>query len=248
MAGIRFVYQKPIAIVSNGNKSALVIGDIHIGIEQRLKNKGLKIDNITERMIADILDTSAEFDVNKIIILGDIKDSILYPERYERFQIKKFFNELSIYDVVLLSGNHDSHMSEILNVKLKMEYIFGKNVFLHGNRWPSEESMLSDSIFIGHNHMAISIKENGHVVYNDKVWMRSKLLVKNARLKYKKFNKNIELIAVPSFNPFIIGSNILDDKLPISPIIRSGIFNYQDGSIYTLGGDKLGTIKNLRKK
>ena len=248
MVGIRFVYQKPIAIVSNGNKSALVIGDIHIGIEQRLKNKGLKIDNVTERMIAEILDTSAEFNVNKIIILGDIKDSILYPEKYERFQIKKFFDELSIYDILLLSGNHDSHMEEILNAKLKTEYIFGKNAFLHGNRWPSEELMQLDSIFMGHSHMAISIKENGHVVYNDKVWMRAKLSTKNARLKYEKFNKNIELITVPSFNPFITGSNILDDKIPISPIIRSGIFNYQYGRIYTLGGDELGTIKNLKKK
>lgn len=248
MDGIRFVYNKPMIIVSHNDRNALVIGDVHIGIERKLKKKGLEVDNLTGRMTSDILDTAAEFNVNEIIILGDIKESILYPERYERFQIEKFLKELSIYNLILLSGNHDSHINEIAKIKLETEYVFGNNVFLHGNRWPSEKSMMSDFIFIGHNHMAVSIKENGYVVYNDKVWLKAKLSIKNAHLRYKKFNKKIEMIAVPAFNPFITGFNILQDKEPISPIIKNGIFDYQNGNIYTLNGDILGSIKKLKKK
>ena len=89
---IKFVYNEPAMIVKAESREHLVIADLHIGMELGLSKKGVHLFGASERMAGRINAIMNQFSLRSIIMLGDIKESILYPEEAETRLLKQFFS------------------------------------------------------------------------------------------------------------------------------------------------------------
>lgn len=250
MKDLRFVYDEPAAVIKAGRKNIIVVGDLHIGAERTMLSKGINIYNATELIAKKLIRIAEDFDSLQIIMLGDIKDSILNPGKEERSALQRFFLMLKDYNITVTRGNHDSHLSEIVDLKIVDEEIIGRFALLHGNRWPSEKAMQMDYIMTAHNHIAASFTGNGYT--KEKVWLVAMINKINALRFYKKVNSAEKLIMMPAFNDFIIGRAINEtakiEGREINPLVKNSVFNYKKGKVYDLKGELLGELVGLLQK
>ncbi len=245
---VRFIYNEAAVAVTIDGIDRLVIGDLHIGAEKAFIRKGIKLYNAVEQMIKKIKHITKEFGIKELIILGDVKDTVLYPEPVESAEVKNFFKELSDYTITVTAGNHDPHLNEIADCKIVDELVIGGYAFLHGHRWPSDEAMRSDYIFAGHNHVAVSLRDKNNAFYNQKAWLVSKFNKKPGLERYPDANKNIVFVVLPAFNDLIVGMPVNDLKGDnLSPLFRNKIFDYRSAKVYSLHGEMIGTPSGIKR-
>ena len=170
MRYLRFVYNEPAIIALHGAEKYLVIGDLHIGMERNLRERGVHVD-ATAQLSDRIRKLVKEFSIDKVILLGDIKESILYPDAAEARLVRSFFERLGDLDIEVIAGNHDAHLQELISNRISRELIIGRFAFLHGDKRPSEKAMLCDYLITAHSHPAVRIIDKNGAVYEEKVWV-----------------------------------------------------------------------------
>lgn len=246
---LKFAFDDSALVVTSAKKSHIVIGDLHIGIERKLSDRGVHIHNASNLMLKKLIGLCGQFETKSIIMLGDVKDAILYPDAAEAASIKAFFEGLGGYDVTVIRGNHDAHLEEIAGIKVLDELILGKFSMLHGNKWPSQEAMMADYIITAHNHVAIRITDINGGTYTEKAWLMAGINADNARLHYEKFNPGIKLIVAPAFNDLITGKPMNEvSGILLNPLLNNRVFDYEQADIYTIKGDSLGKLSRFMQR
>lgn len=145
----------------------LVIGDLHLGFEEALRQSGILVP---ERQIKDIIENLKQIfkeiektgKINKIVFLGDIKHAF-YFEKEE----KRGFNEIMDFlqtklnpeNIILVKGNHDT-MDYSIERKMKPYHEESGILFIHGHK-PISEAILKkvDTIVMGHTHPCVIFSE-----------------------------------------------------------------------------------------
>ena len=246
---LRFIYDSAALVLSGGQGNVLVVGDMHIGMERRLKDRGVHLYGATEHMAEQIKRIAKENSAKRIVMLGDVKESILRPDSTDVMLIRGFFGGLEGFDVTVARGNHDAYLEDVVRTPIVDEVDIGKFALLHGHMWPSDKAMLKDYIVIAHNHVAISLRDDNGAIYNQKAWLVAEVDAEGAAKRYKKFNKKIKLIVMPAFNDLIVGTpvNMRDDR-HINPLFRNGVFDFPNAGVYAISGSLLGTPESLSAK
>ena len=218
--------------------STIIISDVHIGYEEALNKKGIMIPRLEfEEMAKRIKKMITPLGkVERIIINGDLKHEFGTISEQEWRNTLKFLDLLAKYcnEVILIKGNHDMILGPIArkrNVKIVDYYLIGKVLITHGDRMPKEEILKqADTIIIGHEHPAITLKD-GARVETFKCFMKG---------KYKRKN----LIVLPSFNAIVEGTNMIRDKT-LSPFLKQSLDDFEvfvvEDKIYNFG-----KLRNLR--
>ncbi len=232
---MRFVYEEPAMVALHGSERYVVVGDLHIGVELGLRGRGIHVD-ATERLAGRIRSLVNEFAADKVIMLGDIKESILYPDVAEARLIRTFFDRLGDIDIEIVAGNHDAHLQDIIGNKISKGLVIGRFAFLHGNRNPSDEAMLCDYLVTAHSHTAVRIVDKNGAVYEEKAWVVADVNRDAAAAAYPRFNRRIKLIVAPAFNDLITGVLAGEGLKGHNPLFRSGLFGYGTLKAYTLDG------------
>lgn len=243
---VRFVYDEAAVVVTVNGTGYLVIGDLHIGAERKLVRRGIRVYSAVEAMTKKIRALMEQFQLKNMVILGDVKDTILYPDTTEQNEIKRFFGALKEYKIVVTVGNHDPHLTEIVAVDVKEELIEDGFAFLHGHKWPSDEAMKCRYLFVGHNHAAVSMTDRNMGFYSQKAWLIANLKKKTLE-RYPDCNKNIRLVVLPAFNDLITGmpvNEVFEENL--SPLFRNGVFDYKGAKVYSLRGELVGTPATIK--
>lgn len=238
-ANLRFVYGEPALIAKAGRKEYLVVADLHIGMELKLSKRGIHLFNATDRMAERINRMMGEFSLDNLIILGDVKESILYPENAEIKLLRGFFRQMDRYGLNIVAGNHDAHLSNIIGREVKKDLSLGNFGFVHGNRKPSEDMMALKYIISAHDHMAIRIMDSSGAFYEQKAWAFYNISPKKARSSYGKFNRNIKLVSMPAFNDLITGTAISENPRRLNPLLSNGIFDRGSAEVYNLLGQRI---------
>ena len=239
-AKIKFVYNEPAMMIRAKRRKYLVVGDLHIGIERNLSARGVHVPNATDFMADRIIKMMKDFSLRRIIMLGDIKESILYPDTASSRLIKDFFARLEDFEISVVAGNHDAHLGEIVGLPVERELIVDGFSFLHGNKMPSEEAMRSDYMITAHSHAIVRIRDVGGAVYDEKVWLITRLNGVAARRMYKKVNAEMKLIVMPAFNSLIMGTEMSKFyKGSANPLIRNRIFGYSKAEVYNMMGQRI---------
>lgn len=234
------MYDEPALIASEGDTEYLVVSDLHIGMEIEMSKKGVHLYNATDRMSDRIINIMKEFSLRNIIILGDVKNSILYPETAEIKLLKGFFKLLEGFNVRIIAGNHDAHLDKIIDRPVVKELSIGKFGFIHGNRKPAEKMMMVDYIISAHDHVAVKITDKNGAFYEQKAWAIYNISKKTAGDNYTTFNKKARLISMPAFNDLIMGATLgRGSKRGLNPLITNGIFNYKTIEVYNLYGQRI---------
>ncbi len=243
---IRFLYDGAALLLYSRAKRHLVLGDLHLGLERKLHERGVHIYSMAEHMAGQIKALAERGKTGSVILLGDIKESIMYPDAAERSSIDEFFRLLGGLDVRIAAGNHDGHLAELVKARIDNEIIIGNVAMLHGHMWPSEEAMTKDYIVVAHNHVAVSFRDENGALYNQRAWLVAKVDQSGARRRYKTFNVNAKLIVMPAFNDLIIGKAVNElEGNHINPLFRNMIFDYKNADIYSMDGSILGTPSSL---
>lgn len=152
----------------------LVISDLHIGIERELFEKGVNIPTQTNYLLEKIKKIKEEFNVDKLVIVGDFKHNVPKISVIEIKEIPYAVNYLSeiFKKVIILKGNHDGDLEKVIenkdNVLLAKEMKIGKVTFTHGNR----RSIYDTDIYvIGHHHFVKSITTSIGESFYEKVFV-----------------------------------------------------------------------------
>ncbi len=204
------------------NYKTLIISDTHIGykyyyndfiakkhLEETIKN----IEEIKNEL------KNKEFEIEKIIINGDIKDAFGYPKK-----TKEIFNVFNLYlkqnfkEAIYILGNHDTGLKGINS------YEFDNIFITHGDKNIKTDKKI---IIIGHQHPGVKLKL-GTKTENYKCFIIC-----------KKEDKNV--VVLPNFSNSSNGSS-LDKNNYISPYLKN-IYEY--GDIIVLENKKLFEFNNV---
>ncbi|MEM0200964.1 MAG: metallophosphoesterase [Candidatus Micrarchaeaceae archaeon] len=217
------------------DSSCLVIGDLHLGKELKFENEGITFLNVTKTISKTLIDVFKKKKIKKLIILGDIKESIMYPDKKEYELLKEFFNpiEKQGIEILIAKGNHDGHLEEVfkqikINATINKEIFFEDFIFMHGNSMPSQKAVLKKYIIIAHSHS---------IYKGNRIWIKAKI-GKNAKKIYKEVNPRIQLIVVPHFNPLLSGLE-LEKINEFIPMFRNNVFDFKNKKIFTLNGKEV---------
>ncbi len=173
----------------------LVLADVHLGYEIELLRKGINVPSQTEKIINEIIQIGKDFDLKKLIIVGDFKHNVPKVSYQELKEIPEAIKKLAenFDQVIIIKGNHDGKLEELVpkldNVKITKEMRIGKVVFTHGHRKPRFEGKL---YIIGHNHpVYYYLTSIGEIVY-EKVFIYG-------------YAERFQVLILPAFNPLIGG-------------------------------------------
>lgn len=243
MNGVQPVYGET-ALVS-GN--CLVIGDLHIGLESHLRAKGFNVLSRTHEMLDRILSMSG--DADRLIVLGDVKDSVPGSTKQEYSEIPVFFDRLcdAFSSVDIVRGNHDTELEEFVPGRVSIRPATGLVVddvgFVHGHTWPSAEVMRCRTLVMAHNHPSVLFKDGIGRQTTEPCWVRGRF---NPGPSDRYDALPDSLVITPAFNRMLGGSpvNSRDEGL-LGPILNNDLIDIDSMGIFLLDGLYLGTRGDL---
>ena len=212
----------------------LIINDLHIGYEAELHRKGILVPRFQLKEIIESVGKILEYTkAEKVVINGDLKHDFGKILQQEWKEVSEFLDFLlESCSVTIVQGNHDPVIKPIAdkrNVAVVGSYRVGDILIVHGDELVSTDA---SRIIIGHEHPAIKIRDGSK-------WEKYKCFLKG------KWRRK-ELIAVPSFNPLLEGTDVLEGKM-LSPFLddvsKFTVFIVSKGEVY-----EFGTVKGLRAK
>ncbi len=230
-------------------KKMLVIADLHIGIENELQHQGLHATSQLSQMWYMIKKICMEYHPENIILLGDIKHSIPMTPFHEKKQLRSFFKELTEYaKIQLIPGNHDGNIQWYLTDEIILHESDGTIIdsiaFIHGHRWPKESLMNASYLLMGHTHPTIMLQDRLKYESYESCWVRTKLNPEKTKEHYSSFNKKMEIVICPAFNPLCGGLAVNKDGI-MGPL--NAIIDQDKNEYFLLDGSYLGTNKTLQK-
>jgi putative SbcD/Mre11-related phosphoesterase len=228
----------PAALVKTTKTRTLVIADPHIGWEMALQEKGIHVPSQTPKILNKLVALLQEQKPNALLVLGDVKYTVVKAELGEWHDIPDFFSELLRYvkDIGIIRGNHDANLEPLLPEKVKMlpatGIIVGDVGFFHGHKWPSPALLSCKALVMGHVHPVVVFHDPSGFRITRQVWVKAKcntgelaktLLQKhNVKIKgtaeatvknhYGFSPSSAEVLMMPSFNDFLGGRAINETR------------------------------------
>ncbi len=228
---------------------ALVIADLHIGIEEELREKGVQIPSRAEVMARRLADLADRTRATDLIILGDVKHLVPRMASRERRDVYVFFRDLSsTFDTITIAqGNHDGILRNIVprTVRFRSPYGFreGDVGYCHGHAWPYKKVMEAATLVMGHNHPAVGFRDDLGRREIVPCWMRVPFVRRTKR--YSKLPR--EAVVVPAFNELCGGMPVNDVRARfLGPVFREGLLGVDQATLHLLDGTNLGRLADIR--
>lgn len=227
----------------------LVISDLHIGVEAQLLSKGFHIASRTDEMMDSIREAAGTV-CSRIILIGDIKDSVPGSSRQEHREIPVFFDRLLDYfdTVDVVRGNHDTGLEEFLPGRVRIRPATGLRIFdtgfIHGHTWPSEDVMAAGTLVMGHAHPAVMFSDGIGRQMTEPCWLRGRFRDDAVSDRFPALPERF--VVLPAFNRMLGGSpvNVIGEPL-LGPVLSSELIDIDNASIHLLDGIDLGSRGDL---
>jgi uncharacterized protein len=228
----------PAATVKAEKTRTLLIADPHLGWEMQLQQKGIHVPSQTQKILNKLTAIITEYKPDKLVILGDVKYTVVSSEFGEWQDIPDFFNKLSncIGDISVVRGNHDANLEPLLPENIQLlpaaGAVIGDEGVFHGHNWPSPALLACKTLVMGHLHPVVVFRDPAGFKITRQVWMRAtcdteqltKILLQKHNVKiegsaaetlqkhYGIKAKASELFIMPSFNDFLGGRPINETR------------------------------------
>jgi putative SbcD/Mre11-related phosphoesterase len=230
---------QPAALVKTQKTRTLLISDPHIGWEMELQQKGIHVPSQTGKLLNKLITILTEVKPDALVVLGDVKYTVMKSEFGEWLDVPEFFKQLQPYvsKISIVRGNHDANLEPLLPENVDMlpatGAVIGDVGVFHGHKWPSPELLGCKTLVMGHLHPGVVFRDPTGCRMTRQVWMRAdvdgvtlaRVLLRKANIKIKdpveetlKQHYNIklktsELYIMPSFNDFL-GGRPLNETRP----------------------------------
>jgi len=227
----------------------LVVADLHIGLEEELQEKGIRVPSRAEGMGRKLMDLAARRSATRLVILGDVKHLVPKMASRERRDVYVFFRDLAstFKEIYIAQGNHDGMLKHIVPRSVRFKPAYGFRIedvgFCHGHAWPYKKVMEGTVLLMGHNHPAAAFRDALGSRQVVPCWMRVPFLRKHKR--YPKLPR--EAIVVPAFNELCGGMPVNDVRARfIGPLFDEALVRVEDASIHLLDGTNLGRLGDIK--
>lgn len=223
------------------DKRFVAVSDLHIGLESALGEKGVSIGKSSaDQMLSELSKLVKRESADGIILLGDVKHKVGTIARQEWDDIPRFLKALAaISQVYLVPGNHDGNIRHLVPQEVNLVgskgMVLEDTLLVHGHSMPSEVRAQVKRIVMGHIH-PVFLKA-GSLINGERVWIHLRAR-KDALFSEEGL---IDVVVVPSLNPYLYASGAKSYHRSISPImtrimehsggIESCIVARLDGSI-----------------
>jgi putative SbcD/Mre11-related phosphoesterase len=254
------IYPYPILnLESSSGERYLIVSDVHIGWEDKLRAAGLIVDfsDSVVEMAKVLLDAQKKTGISNLIILGDLKSSTSVITKSEWTNVPRFINTLEkSFKIFIIPGNHDGKLSYLLpfypNLLLPSGLRIDNVLLFHGHTRPRITSDIT-RIIIGHLHPVL--KREGSILNGSKVWV--KLVLSKIISKYSENpdERKIEVIILPHFNELMdyysksskIKVGLTNkSKLPfLDALIYKQHWNLLDGFMFSTDGTLVGNLQDV---
>ena len=231
---LTLLFPQPAALVKTKKTKTLVIADPHIGWENALQEKGIHVPSQTPRIIQKLTDLLAKHKPDSLLILGDVKCTIIAAELGEWHDVPDFFYKIRqhVADICIIRGNHDANLEPLLPEEVKILPATGTTIgdvgFFHGHKWPSPTLLKCKTLLMGHMHPVVVFRDPTGFKTTKQVWIKAQLNIdqipkawlrrqgkKNegsseatVKRDYGFEPKTTQLFVVPSFNDLLGGRAI----------------------------------------
>jgi putative SbcD/Mre11-related phosphoesterase len=221
----------PAALVKTETKKTIVIADPHLGWEMSLQEKGIHVPSQTPKILKKLVDLFVEYKPDALLIVGDVKYTVMTSEPGEWRDIPDFFNEIKnhVREIGVIRGNHDANLEPMLPENVEMHPATGVTVgdvgLFHGHKWPSPALLGCKTLVMGHLHPVVVFRDPAGFRLTRQAWMRvdcnaealAKTLLRKHKVKVegtleetlqKHYNVKLrseEMFIMPSFNDFLGG-------------------------------------------
>lgn len=228
---------------------AVVVGDVHVGLESDLRMAGVHLPSQTQRMRRRLADLVALTRAERLIVIGDLKHRVPFSTKQEIRELPTFFDDIPAR-VELVRGNHDVDFEDLLDVVVHdAEGIrVGDVGLLHGHTWPSDEVMGARTVVTCHNHPAVVlVDEMGHR-HKEPAWVRARF-TQAAHERYAGLREDAQLVVMPAFNELTGGTafNAQEGERLLGPLFQQGLVDVEGARLWTIDGVELGTVGSLRR-
>jgi len=245
MATVEPVVGEAAAVADCGDVRALVVADVHAGIESALRaERGVSIDSRAESRRRRLLDLCADRDPDRVVVLGDLMHSIGGPGGAERGEIETLVEALPV-PLTLVKGNHDGDVESWLETATVVEggLRIGPVAFAHGHTWPDPELLGAETLCTGHEHPRVRLTDEVGGRRTERVWLRGPL----ARDPFADRGDDAdwaapELVVFPAFNELSGGTWVNAESDFLSPFLPAALPN---GEAYLLDGTRLGDYRSV---
>jgi putative SbcD/Mre11-related phosphoesterase len=228
----------------------LCAGDLHIGLEDEMRSKGVIVPSQTDKMLEELLSLAEGCD--RLVLLGDVKHQVPGTSDQEHSELPRFFHSLAkaFGEIDVVRGNHDVGIEDIfftgVHIHPSTGFAIGDVGFVHGHIWPSNVVMAKPTLVMAHNHPAILFRDGvGHVT-TERCWLRGGFK-EEAHARYPELPD--ETVVMPSLNRSLQGSpvNLIGGR-QIGPLFGKGMIDLENAQVYLLDGIHLGSVKSLMVK
>jgi putative SbcD/Mre11-related phosphoesterase len=251
MPKVKLLVDYPVAFIEE--KKALVITDLHLGIEHELFRSGITINPQAEKFAKILNKLIEQLKAKYLIILGDVKHEVPGTSFRELKQIPKFFDALEDVKIFISKGNHDAGLEDILPPYVSLRGTKGFRMqeygFFHGHAWPSKSLMQCDYLFMGHLQPAVEFSDSFGFRSIEQVWLKGRLNREKVKERYKtKRVGKLNLLILPSFNKLsgsLILNRVLSSEL-LGPIVSKGFAELEKFDVHLLDGTYLGKLGSIK--
>ncbi len=226
---------------------ALMVADLHIGIEYEMLTAGARIPGKTGEMNERLFKMLDEYKASRLIILGDLKHNLPTSSLQEARDIPRLIEELfeAVDKIDLVPGNHDGGIRNHLPGDVKVHSSRGAVIeglgMWHGHTWPSEKVMASETVVMAHSHPVAVFVDGVGGRSTERCWLRGEWSRKKALERYEKLGKGF--VMVPAFSDLCGGSyvNEVEPRL-LGPVLKNGLADIDNAEMYLLDGTHLGRV------
>lgn len=244
----------------DGPLVALVVAELHIGVETELSRAGAHIASGSQVLADRLIEQATAQDATRLIVAGDLKQQIYETTFQERRDVPAFLARLAAeLDVHIILGNHDAGLRSL--VPKHHDVVVhgpegarfggtpeggGVGIF-HGHAWPAPDLLRADELVSAHTHPAVALVDsNGHVDI-EPCWVRATLDHNALTERYPTGPGSPTLRAshmtlLPPYNPLLGGAAVNVDGL-LGPAGR--MVQLPTAQLYLLDGTHLGTVEDL---
>ncbi|MBI4173953.1 MAG: metallophosphoesterase [Candidatus Aenigmarchaeota archaeon] len=239
---LKMVEGKPAILLGK----ALVIADLHLGIEKEFREAGIRMPSRTRYLAGKVLDMLQSTKAAKLIILGDVKHHVTGISYHEMREIPEFFRLLDGYDIEIIPGNHDGAIGKVAgNVQVgKPEgFLLGRYYLLHGQAWPAHSCRNAEMIITGHVHPELDIIDSLGHRWREPAWVLARLNG-SFRRRYR-CQQEISMLVMPAFNE-LVGSRGIKMEAQTSPLMKHA--DLERAEIFLTDGTLIGTAGKINQR
>ena len=239
-------------VARDGDRTVLLAGDLHLGLERRMAEDGWHMPSATDEIVARLLSLVKRHSADALVLAGDIKESLHTASRQEEHELPGAIGRLAdaVAELHLVKGNHDGDIEAWVPYRRNLRIHGGAGARVdrlgvcHGHTWPAREVVEAEALVMGHNHPAVEFRDAlGHAL-REVAWFRTRLVRERSRERYG--DADPEVILMPPFNALLSGTPLNTAASgTMGPMLARGYVDLEGAEVYLIDGVHLGRLGSI---